>query len=226
MRILLIEDYLPLRRSLEQGLREAGFAVDASGDGEEGLWYATTNPYDAIILDLMLPKIDGLMLLKRLRAGGNLTQVLILTARDSVEDRVHGLDVGADDYLVKPFALAELFARLRVLVRRGYTRSETVLHIGPLSINTAARRVTIGDNVITLTAREYTLLELLARRTGELVTRNDIVEHCYDFAAESASNVIDVYIGYLRKKLEAAGQPRLIHTRRGQGYLLASEPEP
>ena len=223
MRVLLIEDYQPLRRSLEQGLREAGFSVDASADGEEGLWFATTNAYDAIILDLMLPKLDGLTVLERVRTSGQRTPVLILTARDSVDDRVKGLDRGADDYLTKPFALAELLARLRVMVRREYARPDTVLRIGHLALDTAARQVAIADEVVPLTPKEFALLELLARRAGELVTRSDIVEHCYDFAAEATSNVIDVYIGYLRKKLERPGKPRLIHTRRGQGYLLASE---
>ncbi|MBA3698164.1 MAG: response regulator transcription factor [Planctomycetes bacterium] len=223
MRVLLIEDYQPLRRSLEQGLREAGFSVDASADGEEGLWFATTNAYDAIILDLMLPKLDGLTVLERLRSAGNRTPVLILTARDSVDDRVRGLDHGADDYLTKPFALAELLARLRVMVRRGYSRPETVLTVGHLTLDTAARTVAVAGETIPLTAKEYALLELLARRSGELVSRSDIVEHCYDFAAEAASNVIDVYIGYLRRKLERPDRPRLIHTRRGQGYLLGNE---
>jgi len=222
MRVLLIEDYQPLRRSLEQGLREAGFSVDASADGEEGLWYAVTNAYDAIILDLMLPKLDGLTVLERLRSAGNRTPVMILTARDSVDDRVRGLDRGADDYLTKPFALAELLARLRVMVRRGYTRPETVLNIGYLTLDTAARSVAVAGEAVPLTAKEYALLELLARRSGELVTRQDIIEHCYDFAAEAGSNVIDVYIGYLRRKLEHPDRPRLIHTRRGQGYLLGT----
>ncbi len=223
MRVLLIEDYQPLARSLEKGLREAGFAVDTSADGEEGLWYATSNPYDAIILDLMLPKLDGLTLLQRLRAADNRTPVLILTARDSVDDRVRGLDAGADDYLSKPFALAELLARVRVLVRRTYSQPDTVMHIGHLTLDTAARTVAIDGARVPLTAKEYALLEFLARRRGELVTRSDIVEHCYDFAAEAASNVIDVYIGYLRRKLERSDRPRLIHTRRGLGYLLAGE---
>jgi len=222
MRVLLIEDYQPLRRSLEQGLREAGFSVDASADGEEGLWYAVTNAYDAIILDLMLPKLDGITVLERLRSAGNRTPVMILTARDSVDDRVRGLDRGADDYLTKPFALAELLARLRVMVRRGYTRPETVLNIGYLTLDTAARSVAVAGEAVPLTAKEYALLELLARRSGELVTRQDIIEHCYDFAAEAGSNVIDVYIGYLRRKLEHPDRPRLIHTRRGQGYLLGT----
>ncbi len=225
MRILLVEDYDPLRRSLEQGLREAGFAVDASSDGEEGLWYATSNAYDAIVLDLMLPKIDGLTLLKRLRDAGNQTAVLILTARDGLDDRVRGLNLGADDYLAKPFAFEELLARVRALARRTYARKEPVIRVGPLSLDTSARSVQVAGEVVTLTAREYALLELLARRAGELVTRSDIIEHCYDFAADSLSNVVDVYIGYLRRKLERPGQPRLIHTRRGQGYLLTAESE-
>jgi DNA-binding response OmpR family regulator len=223
MRLLLVEDYAPLRRSLEQGLREANFAVDASGDGEEGLWYATSNAYDGIVLDLMLPRLDGLSLLKRLRDAGNQTPVLILTARDGLDDRVRGLDLGADDYLTKPFALEELLARVRALTRRSYARKEPVIRVGYLTLDTSARSVQVVGEAVALTAREYALLELLARRAGELVTRSDILEHCYDFAADSLSNVVDVYIGYLRRKLERPGQPRLIHTRRGQGYLLALE---
>jgi DNA-binding response OmpR family regulator len=223
MRVLLIEDYAPLRKSLTQGLREAGFAVDETGDGEEGLWYATSNPYDAIVLDLMLPGLDGLTILKRLRAAGNPVHVLILTARDTVEDRIAGLDIGADDYLVKPFALAELLARLRALTRRAYHGKDPLIRIADLVIDTAARTVTRGKTRIELTAREYALLELLARRRGEVVSRTELWEHCYDFQNESASNVIDVYIGYLRKKLEKPGRPRLIHTRRGQGYQLEVE---
>lgn len=223
MRILLIEDYQPLRRSLEQGLREAGFVSDACADGEEGLWYATTNPYDAIILDLMLPKLDGLTLLERLRTKDQRTPVLILTARDSVDDRVRGLDRGADDYLTKPFALPELLARLRVMVRRSYQRPESTVRVGHLTLDTTARSAAVDGEHVSLTAKEYALLELLVRRAGELVTRSDIVEHCYDFASETTSNVVDVYIGYLRKKLERPGRPRLIHTRRGQGYELRCE---
>ncbi len=223
MRILLIEDYAPLRKSLTQGLSEAGFAVDSSGDGEEGLWYATGNAYDAVVLDLMLPKLDGLAVLQRLRAAGNTSHVIILTARDTVEDRVRGLDLGADDYLVKPFALAELLARLRALVRRAYGRKVAVIRVGDLEVDTTARTATRAGESIELTAREYALLELLASRSGELVTRTDLWEHCYDFRSESTSNVIDVYIGYLRRKLERPGLARLIHTRRGQGYMLQAE---
>jgi DNA-binding response OmpR family regulator len=161
--------------------------------------------------------------LKRLRDAGNQAPVLILTARDGVDDRVRGLDLGADDYLAKPFAFAELLARVRALSRRAYARKEPVIRIGTLLLDTSARSVQVAGEPVTLTPREYALLELLARRAGELVTRSDIIEHCYDFAADSLSNVVDVYIGYLRRKLERPGQPRLIHTRRGQGYQLLAE---
>jgi two-component system OmpR family response regulator len=224
MRVLLVEDYAPLRKSLAQGLAEGGFAVDSSGDGEEALWYATRNPYDAVVLDLMLPKLDGLTVLKRLRAAGCSSHVIILTARDTVEDRVRGLDLGADDYLAKPFALAELLARLRALVRRAYGRKDPLIRVGDLVLDTVARTATRAGERIELTAREYALLEVLASRSGELVTRTDLWDRCYDFQSESTSNVIDVYIGYLRRKLERPGLPRLIHTRRGQGYLLQAEP--
>jgi two-component system copper resistance phosphate regulon response regulator CusR len=223
VRILLIEDYQPLLASLTQGLEEAGFVVDASADGEEGLWFATKNVYDAVILDVMLPSLDGLGVLRRMRAAGSTCQVLMLTARDSIDDRVRGLDLGADDYLVKPFAFAELLARLRALIRRAYGSKETILRIGDLEIDTAARTATRAGEHISLTAREYALLEVLARRSGELVTRSDLWDHCYDFLNESTSNVIDVYIGYLRKKIERPGLARLIHTRRGQGYMLKAD---
>lgn len=222
MRLLLIEDYAPLRRSTALGLREAGFAVDESGDGEEGCWYATSNAYDVIILDLMLPGMDGLSILRRLRQSGSPTHVLVLTARDAVEDRIAGLDAGADDYLVKPFAFEELLARVRALTRRAYVQKDPVVRIEDLEVDTAAREVRRGGERVALTPREFALLEFLAMRAGQLVTRADIWEHCYDFQSESASNVIDVYIGYLRRKLECTGQAKLIHTRRGQGYILGA----
>lgn len=223
MRILLVEDYAPLRKSTAQGLEEAGFAVDAAADGEEGLWYAKSNDYDVIILDLMLPGIDGLTILKRLREAGSTVHVLILTARDTLEDRVKGLNVGADDYLVKPFAFAELLARVRALVRRRYETKNPAIRIGDLEIDTAGRMVRRAGETIELTAREYALLEFLAMRAGELVSRTDIWEHVYDFHSSAQSNVVDVYIGYLRHKIEREGRPRLIHTRRGQGYVLEEE---
>lgn len=220
MRILVVEDYAPLRTSLAQGLSEQGFAVDSASDGEEGLWYARSAAYDVIVLDLMLPKVDGWTVLRRLRAEDNPAGVLVLTARDALDDRIAGLDLGADDYLVKPFALAELLARVRALVRRRYGIKDPVLRIADLEINTRSRGVMRGGAPIELTAREYALLEYLASRAGELVSRTDIWEHVYDFHASAQSNVVDVYIGYLRKKLDRPGSPALIHTRRGQGYVL------
>jgi len=220
MRVLIIEDYGPLRRALCNGLREVGFAVDASSDGQEGLWYAQSNEYDVIVLDLMLPKIDGLTILKRLREAGRSMHILILTARDAVEDRVRGLDLGADDYLVKPFAFEELLARVRALVRREYKAKSPVIRVADLEIDTARRLVRRAGERIDLTAREYALLEFLALRAGQVVTRTEIWEHLYDFDSCAQSNVVDVYVGYLRKKIERPGLPRLIHTRRGQGYVL------
>ncbi len=223
MRLLIVEDYTPLRQSTAKGLREAGFSVDEAGDGEEGLWYARSNPYDVIVLDLMLPKVDGLEILRRIRDAGNVSHVLLLTARDGVGDRVGGLNAGADDYLVKPFAFDELLARVKALTRRAYQRKSPIVAIGDVEIDTAAKRVKRAGTEIVFTAREYQLLEYLASRTGEVVTRTDIYEHCYDFQADAASNVIDVYIGYLRRKLEGEGQSKVIHTRRGQGYVMAVE---
>jgi len=220
MRVLIIEDYAPLRKAVCQGLQEAGFAVDAAADGEEGLWYARSNEYDVIILDLMLPRIDGLTILTRLRQAGSPAHVLILTARDTLADRVEGLNLGADDYLVKPFAFEELLARVHALVRRKYNAKDPLIRVGDLEIDTVARVVYRAGRQIDLTAREYALLEFLALRAGQVVSRTDVWEHLYDFHSSAESNVVDVYIGYLRKKIERAGSPRLIHTRRGQGYVL------
>lgn len=220
MRVLVIEDYGPLRKAVAQGLREAGFSVDATGDGSEGLELALASSYDLVVLDLMLPGMDGLELLRTLRAQGRECHVLVLTAKDRVEDRVAGLDAGADDYLPKPFALDELIARARALVRRAYGRKNPRIRVGDLEIDTTARIVQRGGEPIVLTAREYALLEFLAMRRGEVVTRTDIWEHVYDLRSESYSNVVDVYIGYLRRKIERPGWTKLIHTRRGQGYVL------
>jgi len=220
MRLLLIEDYKPLQKSLVQGLREAGFAVDFSGDGEEGLWYAKSNDYDVIILDIMLPSLDGLSILKELRALGDTTHILILTAKDTTEDKVKGLELGADDYLIKPFEFKELLARLRALIRRSYQKKNSQLTIEDLNINLSTQQVYRDDQLLTLTPREYALLEYLAMRAGEIVTRTDIWEHIYEFNSIASSNVVDVYIGYLRKKVEKQGKPALIHTIRGRGYLL------
>jgi DNA-binding response OmpR family regulator len=222
MRVLIVEDQERLRNWLQKGLKEAGFVVDAAGDGKEGLWYAEGNSYDAIVLDLMLPGLDGLSILRRLREAGREDQVLILTAKDTVPDRVKGLDLGADDYLVKPFAFEELLARIRALVRRGYGKHSPVIEIGDLRIDTAKRQVWRGEQEIELRAMEYKLLEYLARRAGEAVSRTEIWEHLYDFASETVSNVVDVYIGSLRRKLDRPGTKSLIQTRRGLGYVLGT----
>ena len=220
MRLLIIEDYVPLQKSLAQGLREAGFAVDVTGDGNEGLWYAVNNDYDVIILDLMLPGMDGLTILEKLRDEGRQSHVLILTAKDTLEDKVKGLELGADDYLVKPFAFEELLARVRALVRRTYRHKHPHIEIEDLRIDLSTQKVFHGGEEISLTPREYALLEYLAMRSGQVVSRTDIWEHVYEFNSSASSNVVDVYIGYLRKKLQQTGQPDLIQTVRGRGYLI------
>lgn len=223
MRVLLIEDHKPLVRALRQGLEEEGFAVDVAYDGTDGDYKARAAEYDAIILDLMLPGQDGLTLLKRWRKNGLKTHVLVLTARSSIEDKVRGLDSGADDYLTKPFELEELLARLRALVRRGHQVKDPILRIKDLEINTASRTVRRAGEVIHLTPREYALLEFLAFHRGKVVTRTMIWEHLYDEYDENTSNVVDVYIRYLRNKIDKGFEPPLIHTRWGQGYLLQGE---
>ena len=223
MKILLIEDYTPLRESMEQGFRENGYAVDATGDGEEGLWYASTGEYEVVVLDLRLPGMDGLEILRRLRAQKNRVHVLIVTARDSVHDRVEGLDLGADDYLVKPFEFNELLARIRALVRRKYDQKEPVIRVADVEIDTSARAVKRSGQPLDLTLREYTIMEILARKAGRFVSRETIQEGVYDFAAELSSNVVDVYIGRLRRKLEMRGGEKILHTKRGFGYMLGEE---
>jgi DNA-binding response OmpR family regulator len=223
VRILLVEDYPPLVRAITQGLQEAGYAVDAATDGEAGLAYAVATTYDAIVLDLMLPKLDGLAVLECLRRRGQTTPVLVLTARDRVEDRVKGLDGGADDYLVKPFAFDELLARVRALIRRRYQVTESIIRVADLEIDTAARVVRRADTAVELSAREYAVLEYLAARRGQVVSRTEIWDHVYDFASEPSSNVVDVYVGYLRRKIDDGHAVKLIHTKRGRGYLLGQE---
>lgn len=226
MRILLAEDSQRLQRALSTGLRREGCAVDLAGDGNSALWHATHHPYDVIILDLMLPGMDGLEVLRRLReAGGENgadTNVLVLTARDSVSDRVTGLRAGADDYLVKPFAFEELLARIQALVRRRHNVRNPTITIDDLSIDTAARKVTRGGQEIELAAREYALLEFLALRSGQVVSRSEIESHLYDEQADLMSNVIDAAVYALRKKIDAPGRPSFIQTRRGMGYMLQS----
>jgi DNA-binding response OmpR family regulator len=223
MRLLLIEDHKPLVRALKQGLEEEGFAVDTAGDGPEGDYKARTAEYDVIILDLMLPKEDGLSLLQRWRRNGMKTHVLVLTARGSIEEKVRGLDLGADDYLTKPFELEELLARLRALIRRGHQVKDPVIRVHDLELDTASRTVKRGGQPIHLTPREYALLEFLAFHRGKVATRSMIWEHLYDEQDESTSNVVDVYIRYLRNKIDKGFDPPLILTRWGEGYLLRGD---
>jgi len=225
MKVLVVEDNEPLRKAITQRLRESGFAVDETGDGPEGLWLATENKYTVAILDLMLPGLDGIDLLKKMRKGNEETSVLIITARDQVGDRVAGLDAGADDYLVKPFALEELLARVRALTRRKHSVKNPVLKVGDLEIDTKRRSASRGGREIELTAREYSLLELLALRSGEVVSRAEIWEQLYDFNQDPESNVVDVFVAYLRRKIESEDKPKLIHTRRGMGYILEERAE-
>jgi DNA-binding response OmpR family regulator len=224
MRVLFIEDSKRLQTSVARGLRKAGYAVDVAGDGEEGLRSAETNEYDIVLLDLMLPKLDGLSLLRRLRAQEKGTHVLILTAKDAVEDRVNGLQAGADDYLVKPFAFEELLARLQALCRRSYQHKNPKMAIGDLEIDLAAREVTRGGDRIELTPREFMLLEYLALRRGEVVPRTEIEAHIYGEATELMSNAVDSAICTLRKKITPGGAAPLIRTRRGMGYVLEGKP--
>ena len=223
MRVLVIEDYGPVRKAVARGLREAGFSVDVAPDGREGLFLAEGDGYDVIVLDLMLPEMSGLEVLKRLRAQGKQTHVLVLTAKGEVPDRVRGLKLGADDYLVKPFAFDELLARIQALVRRKYRRKSPEVRVRDLRIDTAGQRVWRGEKEKDLTAREYALLEYLAMRQGEVVSRTDIWDHLYDWASTGTSNVVDVYIGYLRRKLDRDGEPSLIETVRGRGYTIREE---
>jgi DNA-binding response OmpR family regulator len=222
--VLVVEDYDPLRKSIVRGLQGAGYAVDATRSGSEGLAFASAGDYDVIVLDLMLPDLDGLSLLAKARERGCRAPVLILTAKDRLHDRVRGLDVGADDYLVKPFAFEELLARIRALVRRKYRTGSTLVRIGELEVDTAGRTVRAGGIAVSMTAREYSILEVLALRAGQIVTRDEIAEHIYDWARDVGSNVVDVYVGYIRKKLRQAGLPPVLRTHRGLGYSLeASE---
>jgi two-component system, OmpR family, response regulator len=215
MRVLVVEDEPDLRRVTARALRETGYAVDEAADGEEGLYKASSWDYDALVLDLMLPRVDGWELLRRLRRTRQ-TPVLLLTARDAVGDRVRGLDSGADDYLVKPFDLVELQARLRALIRRAAGQAVAAITIGDVVVDTAARAVTRAGRPVGLTAREYALVELLAQRRGRLVTRSTIYEHLFDETEDSLSNLVDVHVSNVRKKL---GKD-FITTRRGQGYLI------
>jgi len=220
MRILLIEDEKELAAIVKKGLEENGYSVDVAVDGEEGLYMATNYPADVVVLDIMLPFLDGLAILKRMRKENISTPVILLTARDELRDKIAGLDSGADDYLTKPFEFDELLARIRSLIRRRSSQKESQLRIADLVINTAGHGVTRGGKAINLSAREYALLEYLAYRKGTVVSRSDIVEHIYNEEFDLDSNVIDVYINYLIKKIDKGFERKLIHTVRGAGYIL------
>jgi len=223
VRVLVVEDYEPVRSSVVQALAEEGFAVDSAENGRDGLWLAQSGDYNVIVLDIMLPDTSGIEILQTLRNAQQQVPVLLLTALGAVDERIRGLNIGADDYLIKPFALAELLARVKALVRRSYGDGTTIIQVRDLQIDTNARTVSRNDAVIELTAREYNLFEYFARRRGQVVTRSDVWQSLYDMQSESSSNVVDVYVGYLRKKLDTPGQPSLIQTRRGLGYVLEAE---
>ena len=224
MRLLLIEDNGPLRHAISEYLREAGYLVDTAASGDEGLWSADGGGHDLVMLDLMLPIMDGMEILRRLRAKENPVHIIVISARDGLEDRLEALNAGADDYLVKPFPLAEALARVRALLRRNYVKKSPLMRVADVELDPMRRTVRRGDSVIDLTALEYRLLEYLFYRTGEVVTRTDIWERVFEDGTGGSSNAVDVYIGYLRKKLTAGGAPELIHTRRGQGYILEEMP--
>jgi len=225
MRVLIIEDEIKIARNITRVLDgEYSWAVDISTDGEDGRHMAMTNPYDLIILDLGLPKINGIEILRDLRKNGKTTPVLILTARDDTQDIVQGLESGSDDYMVKPFDMRELMARCQALVRRSYSRVDPVIKIAGLSINTAKHQVIYRKKSVRLSAMEYRLLEYLAMRAGEVVSKADIVEHLYSFGSENFSNVVEVYICSLRKKLGSGQSGEVIHTLRNQGYVLGELP--
>jgi len=220
MHVLIIEDSKRLQTYIAKGLRQRGYAVDVVSDGEEGLFLAETEEYDVIVLDLMLPKLDGLSLLRELRSRGCKTHVLILTAKDTVDDRVRGLGGGADDYLIKPFAFEELLARIQALIRRSYGNKAPRLVFGDLEIDVAIRSATRSGEDLGLRPREYALLEYLALRKGELVARTEIERHIYDERADPLSNVVDSAICSLRKVIDHPNSPSLIQTRRGMGYIF------
>lgn len=223
MRILLVEDEQKLSDNIKQGLTEQGFAVDQSFDGEDGLFLAETENYDVIVLDLMLPKMDGVTVCKNIRQKGKNTPILMLTAKSQLEDKVEGLDAGADDYLTKPFEFAELKSRIQALLRRSHQQTESVIKIDDLVVDPLKHLVTKGGKEIELTPKEFAILEFMARHKDEAVTRIQIAEHTWDYNFESFSNVIDVFIATLRKKIDNGNTKKLIHTVHGVGYKLSDK---
>jgi heavy metal response regulator len=223
VRILVVEDEKKVASFIKKGLEEEGYAVDTATDGEEGLAMSLAQVYDLIILDIRLPKRDGLQVLKALRQDKVMTAVLLLTVRATIEDKVLGLDAGADDYLTKPFAFQELLARVRALLRRRVAADPTILQVADLRLDPARRTVSRGTERIDLTAREFALLDYLMRHPGRVLTRTMIAEHVWDYDFDTSTNVIDVYVNYLRKKIDTGREPKLLHTVRGVGYVLRAE---
>ena len=223
MRILVVEDDRKVASFIRKGLTEEGYAADVASDGETGLAMGLDRLHDVIVLDVMLPRKPGFQVVRELRQAKVTTPVLLLTARDAVEDKVQGLDAGADDYLTKPFAFAELLARVRALLRRGTAARAPVLQVADLTLDPATRTVARGGEAISLTNREFALLEYLLRNAGRVLTRTMIAEHVWDYSFDSGTNVIDVYVNYLRKKIDAGRERKLIHTVRGVGYVLKAD---
>jgi two-component system OmpR family response regulator len=224
MRLLVVEDEPRMARLLARGFSEEGYATDVATDGPDGLWFATENDYDAIVLDVMLPRMDGFAVCRELRAARRWAPILMLTARDAIDDRVRGLDAGADDYLAKPFSFAELSARVRALVRRGTEPRPVVIEVGDLRLDPAQRRAWRGETELTMSPKEMSLLELFMRRPNEVITRTQILDHVWDFAYDGGSNVVDVYAGRVREASDRQFAWPMLETVRGAGYRLRSTP--
>lgn len=221
VRVLIVEDEKRMSSFIQRGLKEEGYVVDVAFDGEQGLEYATVNEYDLVVLDWMMPKMDGITVCSKIRQEGSQVPILMLTVRDTIEDKIRGLDQGADDYLTKPFAFDELLARIRALTRRPRDLQQTILKAGQLSLDLVGRRAYVGTDLITLSQKEFSLLEFLMRRKGQVVTRSQIAEHVWDLHFDPMSNTIDVYINFLRKKIDGHRKKSRIETLRGSGYRLS-----